>query len=109
MRLSLVAVNSTRDLLTDAVGVVGGIDAMNAVVAQHLAAKADPTASTQLRQAPEWFEGQDSPIWSRRYSESLGLGKYCHELKWVLDKADVARTVRIDFGSCRPQRSAAVG
>ena len=75
---------------------VGGIDAMNVAVAQHLAAKTDPAAAEELRQAPAWFEGQNSPIWSRRYSESPALGKYCHELKWVLDEADVARTVRFD-------------
>ena len=75
---------------------VGGIDAMNVAVAQHLAAKPDTTAAAELRQAPQWFEGENSPIWSRRYSESPALGKYCHELKWVLDEADVARTVRFN-------------
>lgn len=73
---------------------------MNAAVTQHLTAKGDPASSPEVRQAPAWFEGPSSPMWSRRYSEPLTLGKYCRELEWVLNEANVARTVRdlLDFG-----------
>jgi hypothetical protein len=71
----------------------GGVDAMNAAIAEHLKAKEDPTASAELRRAPPWSEGSESPMWNRRYSESPSLGKYCREMQWVLDEAEVARTV----------------
>ena len=67
---------------------------MNAAITEHLTAKADATASADLRRAPAWFEGEGSPMWSRRYSEPLTLGKYCKELEWVLNEANVARMVR---------------
>ena len=48
---------------------------MNAAVDQYLTARVGPDASVESRQAPEWFEGPTSPIWSRRYSDSVALGK----------------------------------
>ena len=73
----------------------GSIEAMNRAVSLHLAAKANGGTPIEHRHAPSWFEGEDSPVWSRRYSESDPSAEDCEALRSLLQDVGAARMVRV--------------
>ena len=66
---------------------------MNRAVSLHLAAKANGGTPIEHRHAPSWFEGDDSPVWSRRYSEGEPPAADCEALRSLLQDVGAARMV----------------